>query len=346
MDKVCLKSLTENDMKEFMKEIGEKPFRANQIFSWIYKEIDSIDDMSNISKDLRKKLSEKSKLGKLEIYKKFESKIDGTIKYLFALEDGNIIESVMMKYEHGVSVCISTQVGCRMGCNFCASTIDGLERNLHPWEILDQVLQIQKDIKTRVSNIVLMGSGEPFDNFENVKKFLEIVNEKNGLNIGYRHITLSTCGIVPKIYELADMKIPINLAISLHAADENIRREIMPIAKSYTIDEIIKACKYYIQKTNRRITFEYSLIKGVNDKKEDVKLLGNKLKGILCHVNLIPINKVEERSYEKPDKNYVYKFKENLKQAGINCTIRREMGSDIKGACGQLRRKHLNKDEK
>ena len=321
MDKVYLKSLTENDMKEFMKEIGEKPFRANQIFSWIYKEIDTIDDMSNISKDLRKKLSDTSKLGKLEIYKKFESQIDGTIKYLFALEDGNIIESVMMKYEHGVSVCISTQVGCRMGCNFCASTIDGLERNLQSWEILDQVLQIQKDIKTRVSNIVLMGSGEPFDNFENVKKFLEIVNEKNGLNIGYRHITLSTCGIVPKIYELAEMQIPINLAISLHAADENTRREIMPIAKSYTIDEIIKACKYYIKKTNRRITFEYSLIKGVNDKKEDVILLGKKLKGILCHVNLIPINKVEERSYEKPDKNYVYKFKENLKQAGINCTI-------------------------
>ncbi|SHJ58305.1 23S rRNA (adenine(2503)-C(2))-methyltransferase RlmN [Tepidibacter formicigenes] len=341
MEKVYLKSLTENQLKEFVKDIGEKPFRATQIFSWLYKGVESFDEMNNLSKSLREKLSSKADIGNIKIYKKFESKIDETIKYLFALEDGNIIESVMMKYKHGVSVCISTQVGCRMGCSFCASTIDGLERNLKSWEIIDQVLKIQKDIGQRVSNIVLMGSGEPLDNFDEVKKFLEIVNEKNGLNIGYRHITLSTCGIVPKIYELSDLKLPINLAISLHAPDDEKRKEIMPIGKSYSINEIIKACKYYIKNTNRRVTFEYSLIKGFNDTKKDVKLLGEKLKGLLCHVNLIPINKVEERNFEKPNMNFVYKFRDELKNKGIAVTIRREMGSDIEGACGQLRRKHL-----
>lgn len=341
MKKVNLKSLNENELKDFMISIGEKPFRGSQIFKWIYKGAENFEDMSDLSKDLRLKLSDKAFVGNLEIYKKFESKIDGTIKYLFSLEDKNIIESVMMKYEHGVSVCISTQIGCKMGCSFCASTIDGLERNLDSWEIIDQVLKIQKDINQRVSNIVLMGSGEPLDNFNEVKKFLELVNEKNGLNIGYRHITLSTCGIVPKMYELADLRIPINLAISLHASDDEKRKDIMPIAKAYSIDEIIKACRYYIQTTNRRITFEYSLIKGFNDSEKDAKILGERLKGMLCHINLIPINKVEERNFEKPSMNFVYKFRDNLKKQGIEATIRREMGSDIEGACGQLRRKHL-----
>lgn len=227
-----------------------------------------------------------------------------------------------------------------MGCRFCASTIDGLLRNLEPWEILDQIIKIQEDIGKRVSNIVLMGSGEPLDNFDNTKKFLRLVNEKNGLNIGYRHITLSTCGVVPKMYELADLKIPINLALSLHSPFDEARKEIMPIANAYSIKEVIDACKYYIENTNRRVTFEYSLIKGVNDSKEDAKQLSKILKGMLCHVNLIPINKVEGRDYEKPDKAYVYKFRDMLNEENIPATIRREMGADINGACGQLRRKH------
>ena len=246
----------------------------------------------------------------------------------------------MMEYEHGVTVCISNQVGCRMGCKFCASTIDGLLRNLEPWEILDQIIKIQEDIGKRVSNIVLMGSGEPLDNFDNTKQFLKLVNEKNGLNIGYRHITLSTCGVVPKMYELADLKIPINLALSLHSPFDKSRKDIMPIANAYSIKEVIDACKYYIESTNRRVTFEYSLIKGVNDSIDDANQLSKILKGMLCHVNLIPINKVEERDYEKPDKTYVYKFRDMLNEKNIPATIRREMGADINGACGQLRRKH------
>ncbi|OPJ56910.1 23S rRNA (adenine(2503)-C(2))-methyltransferase RlmN [Alkalithermobacter paradoxus] len=341
MEKIDLKSLSEEKLKEFMQTIDEKAFRGTQVFRWIYKGAESIDDMTDLSKSLREKLSELASITNLSIYKKMSSKIDDTRKYLFSLEDRNIIESVMMKYKHGVSVCISTQVGCRMGCSFCASTIDGLERNLKASEMIDQILKIQKDVGERVSNVVMMGSGEPLDNFEEVKEFLKIVNEKNGLNIGYRHITLSTCGIVPKMYELSDLKLPINLAISLHAATDEKRKDIMPIAKAYSIDDILKACRYHIEKTNRRITFEYSLIKGVNDSKDEAKILANKLKGLLCHVNLIPINKVDERSYEKPDTKYINTFKDILKSSGIETTIRREMGSDIQGACGQLRRRNL-----
>jgi 23S rRNA (adenine2503-C2)-methyltransferase len=346
MNKTCLKNFTEEQMKEYMKTIDEKSFRGSQVFGWLYKGAKSFEDMKNISNDLRKKLGESSFIGNLNIYKKFESKIDGTIKYLFLLHDNNIVESVMMKYEHGISVCISTQVGCRMGCNFCASTIDGLVRNLEPWEILDQIIKIQEDVHERVSNVVLMGSGEPLDNFENVSQFLRLVNEKNGLNIGYRHITLSTCGVVPKMYELADMGIPINLALSLHSPYDENRKEIMPIAKAYSIKEVIDACKYYIEKTNRRVTFEYSLIKDINDSEQDSQALAKLLRGILCHVNLIPINKIEEREYEKPDKTYIYKFRDMLVKNKITATVRREMGSDISGACGQLRRKHTGTEEK
>ncbi|MGL5749489.1 MAG: 23S rRNA (adenine(2503)-C(2))-methyltransferase RlmN [Paraclostridium sp.] len=339
-NKVCLKNFTEEELKEYIKSIGEKAFRATQIYGWIYKGAKNFSDMKNISKSLQDKLDETSFIGNLNVDLKLVSKLDGTRKYLFELNDGNIIESVMMEYEHGVTVCISNQVGCRMGCRFCASTIDGLVRNLEPWEILDQIIKIQEDIGKRVSNIVLMGSGEPLDNFDNTKQFLKLVNDKNGLNIGYRHITLSTCGVVPKMYELADLGMPINLALSLHSPYDESRKEIMPIANAYSIKEVIDACKYYIQKTNRRVTFEYSLIKGVNDSQQDAKKLASLLKGILCHVNLIPINKVEEREYEKPDKTYIYKFRDNLQKENIPATIRREMGSDISGACGQLRRKH------
>ncbi|MGL5693630.1 MAG: 23S rRNA (adenine(2503)-C(2))-methyltransferase RlmN [Peptostreptococcaceae bacterium] len=339
-NKVALKNMTEEELKDFILSIGEKSFRATQVFSWIYKGAKTFDDMKNVPKSLREKLEEVSYIGNIEQELKLESKVDRTKKYLFLLNDGNIIETVMMDYEDRVTVCISNQVGCRMGCNFCASTIDGLIRNLEPWEILDQIMKIQEDTGKRVSNLVLMGSGEPLDNFENTKKFLKLVNEKNGLNIGYRHITLSTCGLVPQMRELADIGIPINLALSLHSPFDEKRREIMPVAKAYAVSDLIDACKYYIKKTNRRVTFEYSLIKGVNDSEKEAKEIVKLLKGMLCHVNLIPINKVDERDYERPDKSYIYKFRDYLEKNNIPATVRISMGSDIGGACGQLRRKH------
>ncbi len=338
--KVALKNMTEDELKEFIVSLGEKAFRGTQIFSWIYKGARTFDDMKNIPKSLREKLEEVSYIGNIEKELRLESKIDRTKKYLFALNDGNIIETVMMDYEDRVTVCISNQVGCRMGCNFCASTLEGLIRNLEPWEILDQIMKVQEDIGKRVSNLVLMGSGEPLDNFENTKKFLKLVNEKNGLNIGYRHITLSTCGLVPRMYELADLGLPINLALSLHSPFDEKRREIMPVANAYKINDLIEACKYYIKKTNRRVTFEYSLIKGVNDSEKEAREIVKLVKGMLCHVNLIPINKVDERDYERPDKTYIYKFRDYLEKNNIPATVRISMGSDIGGACGQLRRKH------
>lgn len=338
--KIALKNFTEEELKEFMKEIGEKPFRGTQIYSWIYKGAKTFDDMKNIPKSLREKLEKVSYIGNLDIELVLKSKVDKTKKYLFLLNDGNIIESVMMEYEDRVTACISNQVGCRMGCRFCASTMDGLIRNLEAWEILDQIIKIQEDTGKRVSNLVLMGSGEPLDNFENTKQFLKVVNDKNGLNIGYRHITLSTCGVIPKMYELADLNIPINLALSLHSPFDDKRAEIMPVAKAYKVKDLIKACQNYIDKTNRRVTFEYSLIKGVNDSKAESDEISKLLKGMLCHVNLIPINKVEERDFERPDKTYIYKFRDALEKNNIPTTVRNSMGSDIGGACGQLRRKH------
>lgn len=339
-NKKALKNFTEAEMKEFMKEIGEKAFRGTQVYSWIYKGAKTFEDMKNIPKSLREKLEEVSYIGNIDIELKLESKDGKTKKYLFLLNDGNIIETVMMDYDSRVTVCVSNQVGCRMGCRFCASTMDGLVRNLEPWEILDQIMKIQEDTGKRVSNLVLMGSGEPLDNYDNTKQFLKIVNDENGLNIGYRHITLSTCGIVPKIYELADLEIPINLAISLHSPYDDKRKEIMPVANKYSINEILDACRYYIKKTNRRVTFEYSLIKGVNDGKKEAESLAALLKGMLCHVNLIPINEVDERDFKKPDKAFIYKFRDYLEERNIPATVRISMGSDISGACGQLRRKH------
>lgn len=339
-NKKALKNFTEAEMKEFMKEIGEKAFRGTQVYSWIYKGAKTFDDMKNIPKSLREKLEEVSYIGNIDIELKLESKDSKTKKYLFLLNDGNIIETVMMDYDSRVTVCVSNQVGCRMGCRFCASTMDGLVRNLEPWEILDQIMKIQEDTGKRVSNLVLMGSGEPLDNYDNTKQFLKIVNDENGLNIGYRHITLSTCGIVPKIYELADLEIPINLAISLHSPYDDKRKEIMPVANKYSINEILDACRYYIKKTNRRVTFEYSLIKDVNDGKKEAESLAALLKGMLCHVNLIPINEVDERDFKKPDKAFIYKFRDYLEERNIPATVRISMGSDISGACGQLRRKH------
>nr|WP_314276839.1 23S rRNA (adenine(2503)-C(2))-methyltransferase RlmN [uncultured Peptostreptococcus sp.] len=336
--RLVLKNLTEDELKDFLIDLDEKKFRGSQVYSWIYRNIKSFDEMNNIPKGLRLKLQEHATIGNIEKYLRLDSKIDGTKKYLFRLNDGNIIETVAMDYDTRLTVCVSNQVGCRMGCRFCASTIDGLSRNLEAWEILDQVIKVQEDLGKRVSNIVMMGSGEPLDNYENSIKFLKLVNEPNGLNIGNRHITLSTCGIVDRIRELGDLEIPINLAISLHSPFDEERRKIMPVANKYKIEDIIKVCHYYISKTNRRISFEYSLIKGINDSKKEADKISKLLKGMLCHVNLIPINPIEEREYEKPDILYINKFKAYLEKHNIPVTIRNSMGADISGACGQLRR--------
>ena len=338
---VDLKDFEFFELEAFLKELGEPKFRAGQIFEWLSKGVTSFDEMTNISKATREKLAEVSFVSTLKIREKYVSKLDKTTKYLFELPDGNCIESVVMYYNHGISICISSQVGCRMGCSFCASTIGGLYRSLTPGEILNQVIFAQKDIGERISNIVMMGIGEPLDNFENVKKFLRNVNHEKGLNIGYRHISLSTCGLVPKIYELAKENMPITLSVSLHAPNNEIRNSIMPVNKKYPVEELIKACKDYIKTTTRRISFEYSLISGVNDSPENADELARLLKGMLCHVNLIPVNKIEEREYKKGNKQEIRAFCERLQSRGINATVRRELGSDIQASCGQLRKKLL-----
>lgn len=332
---------TLEELQIWMKENNESAFRAKQIFSWLYKNISDFDGMKNIPKSLADKLKENFSIDLPEVIEVYKSEIDGTEKFLLGFKDGNLIESVLMRYKHGNSICISTQVGCRMGCKFCASTIEGRVRNLTTGEILSEILVVQNYIKERISNVVLMGSGEPLDNYENVVKFLEVVSADYGLNIGQRHITLSTCGIVPKIYELADKDFSVTLAISLHAFSDEKRKEIMPIANKYTISEILDACKYYIDKTNRRITFEYALVKDVNDTKEEAKALAKLLKGMLCHVNLIPVNEIKENSFKRSSKKTIEDFSEILKNNGIEVTTRREMGSDINAACGQLRRSYI-----
>ncbi|WML35140.1 23S rRNA (adenine(2503)-C(2))-methyltransferase RlmN [Clostridium sp. OS1-26] len=328
-------------LKQWMKENKESEFRAKQIFDWIYKNIWDFDQMTNIPKNTREKLKNSFYIEIPEAVHMYKSKLDDTFKFLYKYKDGNIIESVVMKYKHGNSICVSTQIGCRMGCKFCASTLEGIVRNLSSGEILAQVLKSQEQIGERISNIVLMGSGEPLDNYDNVMEFLDSVNAEYGLNIGQRHITLSTCGIVPKILELADKNMQITLAISLHAPNDELRKTMMPIAHKYSIDEVVKACKYYISKTNRRITFEYALVNGVNDTRECGAQLIQLLKGILCHVNLIPVNEVKEREFKKSSSSNVKDFYEMLSGHGIETTIRREMGSDINAACGQLRRSYL-----
>ena len=338
MEKTDIKSLNYSQLEFSIHQMGEKTFRAKQIYEWMHmKLVSDFSEMTNLSKALREKLKEVFSFTLLKPIKILSSEIDGTQKYLFQLHDGNVIESVLMRYKHGNSVCISTQVGCRMGCSFCASTLDGLVRNLTPAEMLEQIYRIQAETNERVSNIVLMGSGEPFDNYSNVLQFLDIITSENGLNISARNITISTCGIVPKIRELADEKLQITLAISLHASDDQVRKELMPIARKYEIDAIIDACQYYFNKTKRRLTFEYSLVAGVNDTEEEAKKLSKLLKGLNCHVNLIPVNPIKERDFKQSDQYQIEKFKNNLEKNGINVTIRREMGRDIQGACGQLR---------
>ncbi len=333
-----IKAFNETELRELLEEMGEKSFRAKQIYRWLHIEkAESFEDMTNLSKTLRQKLSDQYELCHLEKVKVLVSGIDGTRKYLFRIAGGSVIESVLMRYQHGNSVCISTQSGCRMGCQFCASTLHGLERNLTSSEMLEQIYQIEKDIGEKVTNIVLMGSGEPLDNFEQVLKFIEMISDAHGANISQRNITLSTCGLVPKIRELADKKLQITLALSLHASSDETRKKLMPIAKTYSISEELDACRYYFDQTGRRITFEYSLVAGVNDTIQEADRLAALVKGINCHINLIPVNPIKEREYRQTDKAAVQAFKSRLERNRINVTIRREMGRDINGACGQLR---------
>lgn len=340
MKKIDLKSLDIEELKDVITEIDEKTFRAKQLFKWIHEKlVDDLDDITVFSSKLKDKLKNKYYIGNLKILERFESKLDKTIKYLFLLEDNNIIESVRMNYKHGNSLCLSTQVGCKMGCDFCASTKEGLVRNLNASEMLDQFYKIKKDINEEISNIVLMGSGEPLDNYDNVIKFIRLLNNNEGQNLGIRNIALSTCGLVPEIYKLAEENLQITLSISLHSSSNNERKRIMPIANKYSIEDIIDATKYYIQKTNRRVTFEYTLIKDVNDGNEDADKLSELLKGMLCHVNIIPLNPIKESKLLTS--NYAKEFKKILTEKGINATIRREMGSDINAACGQLRSDYM-----
>ena len=336
--------MTMPELEEFVTgTLGEKKFRAAQIYDWMHGKLaDDFADMSNLSLDLRRRLAENSSLVRLQTADKLVSRIDGTAKYLFRLPDDRVIESVLMHYHHGDSVCISSQVGCRMGCRFCASTLGGLERQMLPSEMLDEIYRIQKDTGQRVSNVVVMGTGEPLDNYDNLIRFLTLLTDSRGLGISQRNITVSTCGLVPRIYELADLRLQITLAISLHAVSDEKRREIMPVANRYSIEEILGACRYYTEKTGRRITFEYSLIRGVNDSREDAQALAALTKGLLCHINLIPVNPIEERDFRQSEADAVSKFKNILENCGRNVTIRREMGRDIQAACGQLRKKYLS----
>lgn len=337
-----IKSMTMEELEEEVKALGQPSFRTGQIFSWLHeKKAADFSEMSNLSKALREQLEKEYLLTRLEIVDVQISQLDGTRKYLFSLADGNVIESVFMRYSHGNSVCVSTQAGCRMGCRFCASTIGGLERSLAPSEMLEQIYEIEKHTGERVSNVVLMGSGEPLDNYENVLAFIRLLNHEKGLNISQRNITLSTCGLVPQIKRLAEEKLAVTLALSLHASNQKTREGLMPIAKKYNLEEVLDACQHYFAQTGRRITLEYSLIRGENDSKREAEELAALAKPLACHINLIPINPVKERDFKQSDKRNIENFKNMLEKFGINVTIRREMGRDIDGACGQLRRSFL-----
>lgn len=337
-----IKSMNIDELTEYMDSLAEKPFRAKQLYEWIHVHLArDYDEMTNLSKALRSRLKEEAGLTTLKPVDIQISKEDGTRKYLFALPDGNMVESVLMRYEHGISVCISSQVGCKMGCRFCASTIDGFLRNLTPSEMLDQIYAISRDVNERVSNVVVMGTGEPLDNYDNLLRFIRLITDDNGLNISQRNITVSTCGLVPRIYNLAEEKLAITLALSLHAPTQAKREQIMPVARTYNIEEVVDAMKHYCDVTGRRITYEYTLIAGVNDSDEDAEKLSWLVGSKLSHVNLIPVNPIRERSYDSTTDKGVLRFKKKLEKNAINVTIRREMGRDIDGACGQLRRRHM-----
>lgn len=338
LEKTDILSLNLEELEQLLIAAGEKKFRAKQIFQWLHvKRVMDFDKMTDISVQLRQHLKENFCINGLFMQKRLESAIDNTVKYLYRLSDGNFVETVLMDYNYGKSICVSTQVGCKMGCNFCASAIAGFVRSLEPSEILMQIYETERDAGTRVSGVVLMGIGEPLDNFDNVLKFLSLLSDKNGNNLSLRHVALSTCGIVPRIYKLADMKLQLTLSVSLHSPYNDKRSEIMPVNRTYNIDELMKACRYYIDKTGRRITFEYAVIDNVNSSDKDADRLAALLRGMNCHVNLIPVNRVKERNY-KTARSGVADFAKRLSQRGINATVRRTLGSDIEAACGQLRR--------
>ena len=334
-----IKSMTQQELARFLKELGEPAFRAKQVFTWLHRGVTSFEDMTNLSKPLREKLAERCFITAPTVARKQESRLDGTIKYLWELSDGNCIETVLMQYHHGNTVCISSQVGCRMGCAFCASTIAGKVRDLRPSEMLDQVLFTQLDSGREVSNIVLMGIGEPLDNMENVLRFLELVNHPDGMNIGMRHISLSTCGVVPGIDALAEKELQLTLSVSLHAPDSETRSRIMPVNRAYDVELLFDACHRYFQRTGRRISFEYAMIDGVNDNDWQADLIAKKLRGMPGHVNLIPLNDVVESPY-KPSRR-IAAFRKRLESHGVTATVRRSLGGDIDASCGQLRRKAM-----
>ena len=340
-----LKSLTKPELAEVLKELGQPAFRAKQVYTWLHKGVRSYDEMTNLPKGLRDVLSEKYPIHAPKVMRKQESKKDGTIKYLWQLSDGNCVETVLMRYNYGNTVCISTEVGCRMGCAFCASTIGGLVRRLEPYEMLDEVLFTQIDSGLPISRIVLMGIGEPLDNFDNVMRFLELVNSEDGMNISMRHISLSTCGLVPKIDELAAKKLQISLAISLHGPNNEIRSKVMPVNKAYPIEELLEACRRYFDATGRRIHFEYAMIDGVNDRETDAREILRRMKGLPAHFNLIPLNHVEESPLKPSSKAAVAKFQKILEDGGITATVRRTLGGDIDASCGQLRRKYTKEKQ-
>ena len=339
-----IKSMTLPEVTAALKEMGQPAFRGKQVYSWLHKGVKSYEEMTNLSKPLREALAEKYPIQAPKVVRKQESQKDGTIKYLWQLSDGNCVETVLMRYHYGNTVCISTEVGCRMGCAFCASTIGGLVRQLEPYEMLDEVLFTQVDSGLPISHIVLMGIGEPLDNFDNVMRFLELVNSEEGMNISMRHISLSTCGLVPKIDELAKKKLQISLAISLHGPNNEIRNQIMPVNKAYDIDTLLAACRRYYDATSRRIHFEYAMIDGVNDREEHARELLKRLKGLPAHVNMIPLNHVEESPLKPSSKAAVAKFQKILEGGGVTATVRRTLGGEIDASCGQLRRKY-NKEK-
>lgn len=338
-----IRAYTYEELQREMEALGEKKFRAKQIYEWLHARcVFSFEEMTNLSKALRQKLEELYAILPVEPFARQESKLDGTNKFLFELYDGNMVESVLMRYKHGNSVCISSQVGCRMGCKFCASTIGGLVRNLSPSEMLGQIYRIQNITQERVSNVVVMGTGEPLDNYENFVRFIHLLTDEQGLHISQRNVTVSTCGLVPQIKRLAEEHLQITLALSLHGSTQEKRKALMPVANKYDLSEVLDACDYYFEKTGRRITFEYSLVHGVNDTQEDARELISILKPRNCHLNLIPVNPIKERDFERPDSKKTLNFKNHLEKNGINVTIRREMGADIDGACGQLRRRYAD----
>ena len=340
-----LKSLTQPELANILKELGQPAFRAKQIFTWLHKGVRSYDEMTNLPKGLRDTLAQQYPINAPKVVRKQESKKDGTIKYLWELSDGNCVETVLMRYNYGNTVCISTEVGCRMGCAFCASTIGGLVRRLEPYEMLDEVLFTQIDSGLPISRIVLMGIGEPLDNFDNVMRFLELVNSPDGMNISMRHISLSTCGLIPRIDELAAKKLQISLAISLHGPNNEIRNQVMPVNKAYPIEDLLEACRRYYAATSRRIHFEYAMIDGVNDRDEDAREILRRMKGLPAHFNLIPLNHVEESPLKPSSKTQVARFQKLLEAGGITATVRRTLGGDIDASCGQLRRKHIKESK-